>query len=121
MQYILTRISVEFILILQAILNEQYAEKMLRKAYQECERKQKMLSRLKKAPANTLQKPNIGAKTSLKKHSQNHDTSTVSKLTFNTPSLTPDWGIINKKHPRTFTNPMFAIKCLLKKLNIDIN
>ncbi|GLV40193.1 abnormal spindle [Carabus blaptoides fortunei] len=99
----------------KAILNEENAEKMLRKAYQECERKQKMLSRLKKAPANTIQKPNIGAKTSTKKPNQNND----SFNKFSTPALTPDWGIINKQHPRTFQDSMFAIKCVLKKLNIN--
>lgn len=35
------------------------------------------------------------------------------------PSLTPDWGLDLPNQPRTFTNSLHALDCLLKVLNMD--
>lgn len=104
----------------QIILEQENATKILYKTYQQCERKQKMLSRMRNTnnpipppvgkplvTKNITRKSNIGLKRSEK------DPSTILY-----PSLKPDWGIINKKHPRAFQNSMIAIKCVLKRLNI---
>lgn len=107
--------------VFQIILQQENAAKILHKTYQQCERKQKMLSKMRNTnnlplppirkplvAKNTTRQRNIGLKRSQK------DVSTILY-----PALKPDCGIINKNRPRAFQNSMIAIKCLLNKLNIE--